>query len=754
MEVDAIVQTFGPDDFNLRAQSSASKRAEFKKQWDSVHAASCEARIQESLNFESQAFEKQPMSDEALNAFISNLSSRVQLRHQSEPEEEKGVSCGLIQNAFDVHFWPERLVPLPTSIPAPVAIERMYENFYWPSEKSSDVAEPLPNGSTTPVPPARRSIWDVVDTSHPTIVTEEDVDTLLANFVDVVNPWTGAKSDALYGFNLTKNPIYDCTVIFKIIVHVLKKYNILVHDIEENLNCYFGRSKSACLGDDTVWKFYCSKNNWQFMITWTDDCDCIPGILKLRDLRNVVDLKYDRSYFCDLFAQNTGAKVVKQCMKLLDCTDYHSYRKQHLPKYKQFERCCETMQGSDFSVSEYHPAIRSGIKFFLPRAKIQETVPGHQFQSMELDYDKRCYLISAKDNGGRHGHCFVTVDFGKNTAKISNPFSTHVLNEAQCDADLIKRIEANIAWKFDTISESDGYMQILDLIPSLMTQDAVDENSNLLLSPIPVETKGATGLFPQANNGTFTEMVFGGMFRAKKPAIEPFRFYKVARAFDGILFRPTQSKFSEVESFEDNKKHVQYFILLWNEYGKSLQKVQSQRANYPDKNVHDLIDYFTHAGFTPQWSEFINDPSKHTILRMHTFDQGDYSSNKDSFKPFAVTLALFSRKLYPYLSEKIVGYRQDHKLQSLECPYDAYSFVFEHLKTGLYRLTVVSEIKMVHEISHDFHSKSNELSSANAPSSHVEHVFEGPFSIVFDTFMNTMVYINQGITSSPQIQEQ
>lgn len=66
------------------------------------------------------------------------------------------------------------------------------------------------------------------------------------------------------------------------------------------------------------------KNNYKFLIGFIDDCDCEPGILQIKKLRQI-NPEIKLNMYCDMYCQNTSKTHLNDFLALLEHSDYDNY---------------------------------------------------------------------------------------------------------------------------------------------------------------------------------------------------------------------------------------------------------------------------------------------------------------------------------------------------------------------------------------------------------------------------------------------
>lgn len=95
------------------------------------------------------------------------------------------------------------------------------------------------------------------------------------------------------------NAYYKC-------LNMLKENEFQVTKIKIDPAKFYNGEISGCGSETDVFEFKCSKNDYVFDVIFSDDCDCLPGILGMSDLVHVPSNKKIADYMCDLFCQNTS----------------------------------------------------------------------------------------------------------------------------------------------------------------------------------------------------------------------------------------------------------------------------------------------------------------------------------------------------------------------------------------------------------------------------------------------------------------
>ena len=113
---------------------------------------------------------------------------------------------------------------------------------------------------------------------------------------------------------------------------LLKKYDIPYEGIDEYPENFGNRSGSCLCCNQVTFIIHCSKNNYEFDVQATDDCDCNPGIIYVAEIRNT---RTNETYSvgCDLGCQNTGKRVLNDFLDLLNYDSHEHFVKARSDKW-------------------------------------------------------------------------------------------------------------------------------------------------------------------------------------------------------------------------------------------------------------------------------------------------------------------------------------------------------------------------------------------------------------------------------------
>ena len=100
-------------------------------------------------------------------------------------------------------------------------------------------------------------------------------------------------------------------------VDKIMSFGIEIWNVEKELSNFKNRHASSLCGNTTVYKFYCKKNYYKFVVEFDDDCDCEPGILYVNA---VIDERTGKEIDirCDLYCHNTSLYQLRNFLTLLE----------------------------------------------------------------------------------------------------------------------------------------------------------------------------------------------------------------------------------------------------------------------------------------------------------------------------------------------------------------------------------------------------------------------------------------------------
>lgn len=119
-------------------------------------------------------------------------------------------------------------------------------------------------------------------------------------------------------------PSQNLKKIYYHILDLIKYYDFNVYHIEKNIKNFRNRNASCICGGCDVFKYYCEKNNYRFILLFSDDCDCDPGIL---DIRDIIEISSNRKLIgsCDLFCHNQSIIKKNNILMLFECENFEAY---------------------------------------------------------------------------------------------------------------------------------------------------------------------------------------------------------------------------------------------------------------------------------------------------------------------------------------------------------------------------------------------------------------------------------------------
>lgn len=93
-------------------------------------------------------------------------------------------------------------------------------------------------------------------------------------------------------------------------------FGIEIWKVEKDLLKFKNRGTSSLCDNTCVYKFYCKRNHYKFVVEFIDDCDCEPGLLYIR---KVIDSRTgdEIAIRCDLYCHNTGRYELKNFLTLI-----------------------------------------------------------------------------------------------------------------------------------------------------------------------------------------------------------------------------------------------------------------------------------------------------------------------------------------------------------------------------------------------------------------------------------------------------
>lgn len=100
-------------------------------------------------------------------------------------------------------------------------------------------------------------------------------------------------------------------------IEKIKSFGIDIYGVKKMPEGYLNMSTSTCGGGGETFEFYCGKNHYRFILEFVDDCDCMPGMLLVKDLTDLSDGTKIMAH-CDLFCQNTDKSALKSFLMLLE----------------------------------------------------------------------------------------------------------------------------------------------------------------------------------------------------------------------------------------------------------------------------------------------------------------------------------------------------------------------------------------------------------------------------------------------------
>lgn len=119
-------------------------------------------------------------------------------------------------------------------------------------------------------------------------------------------------------------PGRNCKNIYEMCLNEILKHDIDIFSIEKKIDAFYNRGVSSLCGNTDVFTFYCGKNNYKFEIVYTDDCDCFPGILYVKKIKNINNNQIT-DVSCDLFCQNTSDAELENFLILINNINFDDY---------------------------------------------------------------------------------------------------------------------------------------------------------------------------------------------------------------------------------------------------------------------------------------------------------------------------------------------------------------------------------------------------------------------------------------------
>lgn len=109
----------------------------------------------------------------------------------------------------------------------------------------------------------------------------------------------------------------NCKIQYYACINKIKSFGISIYSVSKMLDKYFNGKVSCVMGGCDCFVFKCIKNNYNFTVTFDDDADCEPGILRVSNVKNI-DTKEDIKIYCDLYCQNTGEDKLYQFLDIIN----------------------------------------------------------------------------------------------------------------------------------------------------------------------------------------------------------------------------------------------------------------------------------------------------------------------------------------------------------------------------------------------------------------------------------------------------
>lgn len=116
-------------------------------------------------------------------------------------------------------------------------------------------------------------------------------------------------------------------------IEKITSLGIEIWNIEKNLMKFKNRTSMYIVCNTTVYKFYCKKNNYKFVIKFIDDCDCEPGLLLVE---KVIDTRTNNEILirCDLYCQNTSIYELKNFTSFIESESVEDFVNRRYPRLK------------------------------------------------------------------------------------------------------------------------------------------------------------------------------------------------------------------------------------------------------------------------------------------------------------------------------------------------------------------------------------------------------------------------------------
>jgi len=120
----------------------------------------------------------------------------------------------------------------------------------------------------------------------------------------------------------------------------IASFGFEVWGVEKSLLKFKNRTWSSCCGGTCVYKFFCKKNHYKFVLEFIDDCDCEPGLLYVR---KITDGRTGTEYNlrCDLYCQNTGNYELKDFLFLIESESLDDFVSKRYSKLLELFRYLE-----------------------------------------------------------------------------------------------------------------------------------------------------------------------------------------------------------------------------------------------------------------------------------------------------------------------------------------------------------------------------------------------------------------------------
>lgn len=153
-----------------------------------------------------------------------------------------------------------------------------------------------------------------------------------------------------------KNEYYRC-------VNLIKKFKFEIYHIKKNILKFKNRTESSLCGDCDTFIFSCKYDKYVFDVIFYDDCDCYPGILYVKTIKDVTN-NVEIDINCDLYCNNTPHHILHKFISILNGVSIDQYYEElykpidYVLSYLQNELGIEAKHVSDDNPIQY--VLKSG----------------------------------------------------------------------------------------------------------------------------------------------------------------------------------------------------------------------------------------------------------------------------------------------------------------------------------------------------------------------------------------------------------